>query len=276
MPGRKRVASEIAVHAVDGAPVPIVGQPGPGQRSQPTCPRIDLSGVQPKKRRAPSPDGVAEGPWNVMLNNCVGTAKLGPTVPNMIAMSSLGAGEYSIGRNLKLVTPRAHIIAHARSGVLNLSGARSYDDMRIAIAEYILLAARTGTLVELESVAVHNMQVTFSMGQIDLVRLAERYRGGGHRPHVINLLTLKFDNPRCTINVFPTGNVVLLGLKHLDQVDEVVDKTATLLSPFVVRPTLPSTLARQSSAELPSISDLRESMRDAFPLEAEDDEPWLR
>ena len=36
-----------------------------------------------------------------------------------------------------------------------------------------LLAARTGTLVELRSVAVHNMQVTFGMGQIDLVRLAE-------------------------------------------------------------------------------------------------------
>jgi TATA-box binding protein (TBP) (component of TFIID and TFIIIB) len=281
MPGRKRTASEAAVHAVDGAPVPIVERTGPGQRSQPTCPRIDLSAVvlnAPSSDTAlPSVAGATTGmARDVMLNNCVGTARLGPTVPNMIAMSSLGAGKYSIGRNLKLVTKHAHIIAHARSGVLNLAGARSYDDTRIAISEYILLAARTGTIVELRSVGVHNMHVTFTVGQIDLARLAERYVGGGYRPHVINLLTLKFSNPRCTTNVFQTGKVVLLGIKHMDQVDGVVAKVARLLSPFVVRPTLPSTVSRGGERVRPSIADLRESMRDTIPIEGLDEEPWLR
>jgi TATA-box binding protein (TBP) (component of TFIID and TFIIIB) len=278
MPGRKRRhAKDQVVHAVDGAPVPISGQPGPGQRSQPTRPQIDLDG---KDFGPPSAHfAMSDIVWP---NNYVGTAHLQPTVPNMIAMANLGGGEHSVGRNLKLALGHAHIIAHARSGVLNLAGSRSYEAMRIAVSEYIILAAQTGTVIESESIGVHNHQVTFSVGpQLDLGSLAAEHSGCVYRPHIINLLTMYFKNPQCAINAFPTGSVVLLGLERLADIGEAAKKIARVLAPFVVAPTLPSTVARHNAKPAvkrirPSIEALRRDISFCLPRrrhhEAEEEE----
>lgn len=268
MSSRKRAPldPDDAVHAIDGSPVFITKKKGPGQRSQPTRPRIDRSTLEVGE---PSPYfELSECAWP---NNNVGTARLRPTVPNMIAMANLGGGVHSVGRNLKLVLTHAHIIAHARSGVLNLAGARSYEAMRIATFEYIILAAQTGTIITHESDGVHNHQVTFSVGpQIDLARLAARYSGCVYRPHIINLLTMYFKNPHCAINVFPTGSVVLLGLDRLPNIQSAVEQISQVLAPFVVAPTLPSTVARHNAKHTakrirPSIEALRRDINHCLP-----------
>lgn len=259
MPGYRRRRDETQLHCVDGAPVPIVATRSVVQRNQPKRARIDLDTVE-----AGEPSAAYAGPRDVMLNNFVSTARLSNVVPNLIAMSVLSGGEHHVGRHVKMCTRYAHITAHAKSGVLNIAGARSPEQLLIAVYDYQILAARTGTALQLRTVGTHNIQTTLSFGaQLDLAGLADRYRGGGLRRPVINFLSLHCENPHCTLNLFPTGKAVLLSLKTLDGIEKAVSKTARIVAPYVVQPSLPmATLRYNERTEdaqhrvLPSIGSL--------------------
>jgi len=230
------------VHGADGVPAQIVVSTHHGTRNQPNRARIDL-----QRSTFDKPSPAYTGPKDIFLNNFVCTATFGPVVPNLVALASLGAGEYTVGRCVTLVFHgcNGHLIVHARSGIVNITGCRSIEAAHVACSSYIILAARTGTIIHLESLKAHIVHATFSIGpQVNLRRLSERYHGGCLRPTIINKLTLYSDKPAATINVFPTGMVVFQCKAALDNLAEVMDSVARLVAPFVTDAYLPTSMLK--------------------------------
>ncbi len=243
-----------AIHATDGAPVPV-----PSSRAANADARVpQRRGTQSRPfhinlneylaTHKPVPSAHYRGPLEPRLNNCVSTAGFSDYVPNLHALAQVAGGTMVPNRGTKLFPCGTGFLTVNNTDMVNIAGARSALLAQLACSFYRIIAARTGTVVQQESFRVTQCMSTFSLGgEVDMWRLYREHHAGTYEPRRIDSINLRSMDPKVTALVYRSGGVVILGGRTQAYVMDCIRKVAEFLSPYVVAPTSVSAVVKYNA-----------------------------
>ena len=233
-------------HGPDAVPVPVRPRAQRStKRQQSRRPTFDIR----RSEGMPIPS-IYRGPIRPCCHNHVCTAYFGDVVANHRAFFLLVGGCSKLQKSLGFwfATTNARFIYHPDSGAVNIAGAPSIQEAYAACVLLMDFAARhLGINLRLIRLETHNIHFACRIGpQIDLRSAEAVFMGSQHRVPVINRLSIQLDLgfTSCMVNVFDTGNIVVLGVPTVPQAQKLILPIANALAPFVRPATLPAAIVR--------------------------------
>jgi transcription initiation factor TFIID TATA-box-binding protein len=128
--------------------------------------------------------------------------------------------------------PRASFIIFS-SGRANCVGAKSMDDVRMAIKKLTRKLKKAGAEVKSEpEVKVQNIVASIDFGRgFDLDEIARRFEDAEYEPEVFPGLVFRLDDPEVTVLLFASGIGVCAGARSERDVRRAAGRVAKLRLP---------------------------------------------
>ncbi len=179
-------------------------------------------------------------PKNIRIVNIVVSSSLGKEVPLEKMAMTLANTEYNPeqfpGLVLRIKEPRTSALIF-NSGNIVCTGARSLEEVRMALNKIKEAVAKVGVIVEIEpEITIQNIVASGNIGMdLNLNKLAIKMRNTEYEPEQFPGLVYKLDDPEvpATFLLFSNGEIVCTGTRSEEEVYKAVDKLIERLKKVV-------------------------------------------